>query len=383
MARYKGTVTQSILDWYAAQAMAAQQWFSQAAPNYWAFTLSNNATDGRRIWVYDAETVSGAAFPAGTGNPGGNPNAQSGYQGGGAPVGSFVLISSSVNENTPVNSLAVPAPSSIVAGNLIVVVMICGNFAASFIHPPDATWTRLASADGNSNSPSAAAFGHIATASEPANWTFDTTGAAADAMIGEAMQFSGNNNPVALDAGLGAVSSGTSSTIPAPALTLTAPGDLVIGLWCSYNAGFGGITGDPSFTHQSDRVGFRSRLWIGYKTVAASGPAGPFVGSQTPTFNWTALSAALKGSSAGAAPGQSLSAPIASVSPVQPGLLTLGFSASPLALSGVTRWIPPASHFEWHREAPIAVLGPKDQFNLAGISPEAAAWGSLTWLAIK
>ena len=93
--------------------------------------------------------------------------------------------------------------------------MICAGFAASFIHPPDATWVRLAGADGNSNSPSAAAFGHIATASEPANWTFDTTGAPAGAMIGEAMQFSGNVNPVALDAGLGAVSTGTSASIPA------------------------------------------------------------------------------------------------------------------------------------------------------------------------
>jgi hypothetical protein len=383
MARYKGTVTQSILDWYAAQAMAAQQWFSSATPNYWAFSLINNAIDGRRLWVYDAETVSGAAFPAGTGNPGGNPNAVVGYQGGGSPAATFALISSSVNELNTVNSLPVPVPASIIAGNLCVVFITCGGFAASFIHPPDATWTRLAGADGNVNSPAAAAFGHIATSSEPTNWTFDTTGAAASAIIGEAMQFSGNVNPVALDAANGAVSTGTSNAIPAPALTLTATGDLVLGLWAAYISPTSVLTGDPSFTLQSSRAGYGVRQWIGFKTIRTIGPVGPFIGSTTVAENWTALSVAMKPSNVGAAPGQVLSAPIGSVTPTQPGLLTLGFSGAPLAFGGVTRWIPPASHFEWHREAPLAVLQTGDQFNLAGIAPENGAWGSVTWLAIK
>jgi hypothetical protein len=383
MPRYRGTVTQSILDWYAAQAMAAQQWFSQGAPNYWVFSLLNNALDGRRIWVYDAETVSGAAFPAGTGNPGGNPNAVAGYQGGGGTSATWALINKNNTIANNVQSLAVTALSGIVAGNLIVVQMLAGALAASFIQPPDATWIRLASADGNSNSPALAAFAHIATGSEPASWTFTHTAGVNLQLGASASQWSGNSNPVAIDGGAGNVSFSAAGAMIAPALNLTALGDIVFTAYGVQDHAQSPFTGDPSFTLLDTFITYARPMWIGYKIVANRGAVGPFIGTQAPAEPYGAVSFALKASNAGGAPGQIVSAPISSVSPVAPGLFTLGFSQSPIAFGGITRWIPPASHFAWHREAPIAVLQAGDQFNLAGISPENAAWGSVTWLAIK
>lgn len=383
MSRYRGNVSQSTLDWYAGRAQSAQQWFSQAALNYWAFTLQNNAADGTRLWVYDAETVSGAAFPAGTGNPGGNPNSIAGYQGGANKAASWALVSQSVSELNNVNSLAVTAPASIVAGNLILVAMFCGNFAASFIKAPDNTWALIGSVDGNANSPAVAVFGHIATGSEPASWTFVTTGAAAFAMIGEAFQLSGGANPGFIDAGVGQVSATPSVTITAPAITTSTAGDMLIAIWVDLdNPDLAPPSLPAGFTNLVTRVGYSHRLRIA-DLLPAVGGAGPFNATQGSSFHWSALTLALKPSNLGAAPGQSLSAPIQSVSPLAPGIVTLNFSVSPISLGGITRWLPPGSHFEWHREAPLAIIDPNTNFNLAGISPEAAAWGSLTWLAIK
>ena len=90
--KYKGAVVQQTLDWYARIAQSAQQWFSSSTPAYWAFTLKNNANDGSSLWVYDAAVVSGAAFPAGTGNPGGNPNAPAGASGTSPGIASTVAV---------------------------------------------------------------------------------------------------------------------------------------------------------------------------------------------------------------------------------------------------------------------------------------------------
>lgn len=383
MPRYKGTVYQSILDWYAAQAMAAQQWFSNAAPNYWAFSLSNNATDGRRLWIYDGETVSGAAFPSGTGNPAGNPNAQAGYQGSSGAAQIPVLISQTFAQANNVTSLSVPVPGAIVAGNMIVVVTVGGGFAASFMTAPDSTWTLLAHADGVSGGTSIAAFGHIATNSEPANWIFGCGNNPTSSIGAIATQFAGCVNPVAIDAAGGNVGAVASTTMVAPGLTLTTQGDLLVTAYTCRDAPSTVFTGDSSFTLVNSTVAYGNRIWVGYKVQPQSGSVGPFIGTQAPARTWGAISFTIKPSNTGAAPGQSLSAPIASVAPAQAGIFSLGFSTAPLALGGITRWIPPASHFEWHREAPLAVLQVGDQFNLAGISPENAAWGSLTWLAIK
>lgn len=383
MPRYKGTVTQSILDWYAAQAMAAQQWFTQAAPNYWAFSLLNNATDGRRIWVYDAETVSGSAFPAGTGNPGGNAGASAGYQGAGVSPVQYQLITHSNAIAFGATSLAVTAPAAIVAGNLIIVVFLSGNFAASFIQPPDATWSLITSADGNSNSPSIAAFAHIATGSEPGSWTFTCHNTPASAQGAIAAQFSGNVISVSIDSSAANIS--TSATLPmtAPGLFLTGPGDLLLTVYGAGDAGLPTFGGDPSFTPIDYIQIYGQILWVGFKVAPRSGGVGPFIGAQSRARYYAALSMAMKGSFPGSPPYQALAAPIASASPTLPGIFSVNFSQTPIALPGITRWIPPAAHFEWHREAPIAVIQANDQFNLASIAPENAAWGSLTWLAIK
>jgi hypothetical protein len=143
------------------------------------------------------------------------------------------------------------------------------------------------------------------------------------------------------------------------------------------------FAGDSSFTLVNSVTAFSKRVWTGYKLGRTTGPIGPFIGATTPAGFYAAVSVAIKAANPGAAPAQVIAAPIGSVSPVQPGIFTLGFSGVPLAFGGITRWIPPASHFAWRREAPLAVLQSGDQFNLAGISPENAAWGSITWLAIK
>jgi hypothetical protein len=382
MPRYRGTVTQSILDWYAAQAMAAQQWFTSAALNYWSFSLVNNATDGRRLWVYDAETVSGAAFPAGTGNPGGNPNSQIGYQGGGGTPSGWALVSQTNNITPSGGVLTISAPAAIVAGNLILVVFIGGSYAASLVNPPDATWTRLAGADGNVNSQAMVAFGHIATNSEPSSYAFTYTTSPVSNPGAMAMQFSGNTNPLAVDNFTSNVGLVASTSMVAPGLTLTQPGDLIITAYGTTDQPQTIFHGDASFTVAQSILANGKRFWVGYKTAPLSGAVGPFIGATSPAGFYEALSISIKAANVGSAPAQSLVAPIASVTPVSPGIFTLGFSGVPIAFGGITRWIPPASHFAWHREAPLAVLQAGDQFNLAGISPENAAWGSVTWIAV-
>lgn len=381
--KYKGAVIQPPLDWYARIAQSAQQWFSSATPAYWGFTLQNNANDGSSLWVYDVAAASGPQFPAGTGNPGGNPNAVAGYQGSGGTGATWALISKTNFTANNVQSIAVPAPAGIVAGNLIVVQMLAGGLAASFIHPPDATWTLLASADGNSNSPALASFAHIATASEPASWTFTHTAGSNTQLGASASQWSGNANPGAVDAGAGNVGISAASAMIAPALNLTALGDLVFTAYGNTPISQVSFTGDPTFTQLDAFDVYFHSLWVGYKTVANQGAAGPFIGTQNPARPYGAVSFALKASVAASAPAQYLSGGILTQSPVGPGQLTMQFSANPVSLPGVTKFLPAACDYRWSRDAPIAIVGPGLNFNVAGITPENAAWCDMTWLALR
>lgn len=383
MPRYKGTVTQSMLDWYAAQAMSAQQWFTQATPNYWSFSLLNNATDGRRLWVYDAEAVSGAAFPAGTGNPTGNPSGSSGYQGGGNIPTAIQLITSSEQINPAAGTLTQPAPAAIVAGNLIVMVMVGGNYAASLMSPPDSSWLLVASVDGNINTLCVAVWAHIATNSEPANYLFTYPTSPGSTPYGCAMQFSGTQIPGYLDVGAGNISISPSTAMVAPGLTLAQPGDMVVVVYYTFQQPQTTFTADPSLTVLHSTIAYSKRIITAYKLFNQSGAVGPFIGSTTPAGYFSTITVAFRAANNGLPPGQVISAPIASVTPVAPGVFSMNFSSLPLAFGGITRWLPPAARFAWHREAPLAVLRAGDQFNLAGISPENAAWGSVTWLAIK
>ena len=381
--KYTGAVIQPPLDWYARIAQSAQQWFSTTTASYWSFSLQNNANDGSSLWIYDVAAASGPAFPAGTGNPGGNPNAVAGYQGSGGTPAAWALINKTNFTANNIQSIAVPAPAGIVAGRLIVMQILAGALAASFIQPPDATWTLLASADGNSNSPALASYAHIATASEPASWTFTHTAGSNLQMGASASQWSGNANPGVVDVGAGNVGITASGAMIAPALSLTAPGDLVFTAYGAQAHGQSPFTGDASFTMLDTFDVYSRPLWIGYKTVGSQGVAGPFVGTQNPAEPYGAVSFALKASVNALAPAQYLSGGILTQSPVAPGLLTMQFSTNPVGLPGVTKFLPAACDYRWSRDAPIAIIGPGLNFNVAGITPENAAWCDMTWLALR
>jgi hypothetical protein len=381
--RYRGTVTQSILDWYAGRAQTAQQWFSNAAAQYWAFTLSNNSADGTRLWVYDAETVSGAAFPAGTGNPSGNPSPIVGYQGStiGIPS-SYALINEAHQTINNAASIVITSPGSIVAGNLLLTYISSQNIAAGTVVPPDSTWILLKGINGTAINAMMTLWAKIAGASEPASYTWTLSGSPSVAIDADFYQFSGNANPGILDTSNIAFSAVSAPSAIAPAVTTTQPGDLIFCVWESPQpAGpFGTLAG---FTMGTNFVGYANQWRAGWFIAPSKGTFGPFANSTTNPTTWGALTVALKAATGGAAPAQTPSAPIQNTTPLVPGIVTLNFSLGAIGLAGITRWIPPASHFEWHREAPLAIIDPNVQFNLAGIAPENAAWGSLTWLAIK
>jgi hypothetical protein len=381
--RYKGNVTQSTLDWYAGRAQAAQQWFSNASPNYWAFTLNNNSADGTRLWIYDAEVLSGAAFPAGTGNPGGNPAPIAGYQGDAfSPANpGWALISQSNASFGSGTSVSIGAPSSIVAGNLLLLSMASMGIPAAALTPPDVTWIRLGGIDGNASTAAIATFAHIATGAEPGSYTIGTGGNTTD-LSARIMQFSGVANPAVGDASRGVSSITGGTVLPAPGVFTNAPGDLVYCAWVVRDGPSNTFGYPPGFTSFSFLDPALHSMHDGYILGVPQGNNGPFVATNASTA-WSALTTTIKGSNPGNPPAQALAAPIQTVANLKPGIVTLNFSPSPISVGGITRWLPPASHFEWHREAPLAVIDPKTTFNLAGIAPENAAWGSITWLAIK
>ena len=351
MPRYRGTVTQSTLDWYAGRAQSAQQWFSQAAANYWAFTLNNNALDGTRLWVYDAEVVSGSAFPSGTGNPSGNPNPIIGYQGNsiGVPT-SWAFVNENPNTLNGVSSITAHSPGSIVAGNLLLTYLATENIALSTIVPPDLTWTLLAGRNGSASYPMISIWYKVAGASEPATWVWGLTGSPSVAMETDIFQFSGNANPGVIDNANTDASTLAATAIPAPALSTTQPGDLIFCVWTGDSSG-GNFTGPAGFHMLNGYAGYVNRWRSGWITAPSVGANGPFTATRSGATAWSALSISLRAAAAGATPAQTPAAPIQSVVPVSPGIVTLNFSQSAIGL--------------------------------AGISPENAAWGSLTWLAIK
>lgn len=381
MPRKKGVVGQSTLDWYAARAHSAQQWFSSAVASYWAFSLQNNSNGGSTLWVYDVAQSSGLVLPPGVGNPSGNPNAQAGVT---PAVGSptvFQFISDQRNAAGNATQISVTNPAGIVKGNVLLLVLIAHNKPAANISVDGGDYTRIGGVDGSANAPGIATFFKIATASEPATFTVSVSGGATDFGY-HTMQFSGAANPGASDVAAGLLSAGNTTSPTAPAVTTTAKGDLVHYILANH-LGPGSLSGAPGMTNFSQFVSSNLKWIDGYATGVNEGVNGPYIGSDSQAESFAGLTTTLKAALVTNAPGQTLANPIADTSPLASGILTMQFSTSPIGLSGVTKWLPPYSSYSWSREAPIAIIRPSQAFNVAGIAPEYAAWCDMTWLAIR
>jgi hypothetical protein len=379
--KYKGAVIQPPLDWYARIAQSAQQWFSSSTTAYWAFTLRNNANDGSSLWVYDVAVSSGPQFPTGTGNPGGNPNAPAGSSGATPGVASTVAVTAITQAaGNSVNSILITRPGTPLAGQVIILVLSCNADPALF-SPPDATWTLLGNNSNNLAGMGLGVYGHVCTAAEPANYTCTLSGAAS-LFSGQMYLCSGVQSPGYLDQIAFTNPQSANANFSFPAVTNTAAGDLVIigvgdfilnEVW-TVPAGFTGMT------IVTNTVTSYRAWWLG---GAALGTIGPFAGQAAHTVVQDTFTLTLKPNVTAIAPAQNLSAPIMTQTPLGPGLLNLQFSSNPLGLSGVTKFLPPACDYRWSRDAPIAIIGPGLNLNLAGITPENAAWCDLTWLALR
>jgi hypothetical protein len=383
MARYRGTVTQSILDWYAGRAQHAQQWFSNAAAQYWAFTLQDNSADFTRLWVYDAAVISSAsAFPAGIANPFGNPNATAGYTPQAGTPSSPVFVSSNYSSGNNSTTVGVNAPASQVAGNLLVAVILMDGATAFGFTPPDSSWSPLAAVQGLTGTPGLAAFVRICAGSDPSTYTWTRASGIVQPYQIRIYQFSGVAAAAVTDAASPAVSAAIATNIPAPSVLLTSPGDLIFCTWASNDLGqtFAVAPGFTSLNFQGDQG---IRCLDAFTLVTNSGIAGPFVGTQSVAHAWTALTLAFKPLIPGTAPSQSLSGPVQNLTPLVPGILTLNYSPAPLSVGGIVKFLPPGCNYRWSREAPLAIIDPRSQFTLAGIAPEQAAWCDLRWLGIK
>lgn len=379
--KYKGAVIQPPLDWYARIAQSAQQWFSSSTAAYWAFTLKNNANDGSSLWVYDAAVSSGPQFPAGTGNPAGNPNPPAGSSGTSPGVASVVAVAA-VTQNgvNPGTSFTVPRPGTPLAGQVIVLVLTSITDPAQFA-PPDASWQLIGNNSNNLAGIGIGVYAKVATAAEPANYTCSLTGAAFP-FQGQAYLCSGVQSPGYLDAFAMINQQVATQNFSYPAVNNAAAGDLVIiGVADTiFNETYTNPTG---FTGYTDCVTGNMTYVAWSKGGAAIGPIGPFAGHALNTAVQNSFTLTLKPLVTAVPPGQNLSAPIMTQSPVGPGQLTLQFGSAVLGLSGVTKFLPPACDYRWSRDAPIAIVGPGLNFNVAGITPENAAWCDMTWLALR
>ena len=378
--KYKGAVIQPPLDWYARIAQSATQWFTTPNASYWSFTLQNNANDGSSLWIYDAAVASGVQFPSGTGNPSGNPNPPTGGAGGSGTLSTWAFVSqTNVGTNVGVVTQTVAKPANVVAGNLLVAVELCGNADPSVNSPPDSSWQVVTSVVGNATTSGLRVSVKIATASEPASYTWTGPGTIIDLNI---LNFSGNANPGVIEGGTASFTLNSSGDQPTPSIFTTGPADMILCVATAPNSA-GSAIGIPGFT-QLGAIKINPWQWaVSYKFNAAPGVQGPFLFHFTQPFATSIALVSLKIGFTGIAPGQNLSQPIQTQSPVAPGLLTMQFESAPVGLSGVTKFLPPACDYRWSRDAPIAIIGPGLNFNLAGISPENAAWCDLTWLALR
>lgn len=379
--KYKGAVVQAPLDWYARIAQSAQQWFSSATPAYWAFTLKNNANDGSSLWVYDAAVVSGAAFPASTGNPGGNPNPPAGQSGTSPGTPSTVTIGTTTQSGVNGgNSFVISCPGGVNAGDILILALL-GNVAPINMFPPDASWTLLGSNQTSFAGCCLAVYGHVCTASEPASYTC-TQNSIPSLYNGQIYPVHGISSPSYFDQFAFNSPQVASGFVNFSGVTNTAAGDLVLCGAANFQSGET-FTAPPGFTAMTEINNAVVSYQAFWKGGAALGPIGPFQGQAAHSVIQDTFTLTLKPLVIATAPAQNFSAPIMTQSPVGPGLLTLQFQSSPLGLSGVTKFLPPASNYRWNREAPIAIVGPGLSLNLAGITPENAAWCDMTWIGLR
>lgn len=381
-ARYNGVTAQSILDRYALAELTGQQWFSNATAQFWAFTLFNNATDGTMLWIYDARArSSGSAYPDGTINPLGNTNPIIGGGGNTPPLNAFAPVSNSFNETNTAAFLDVPAPASITAGNILVALIQVGTVPYKAVNPPSADWQLMAQIDGTSITPGLTIWAKLATGSEPGTYTWTLSGGITSAINGAIVQFTGNDQGNYFDSGLADFDPSPTLLFLANGITTTQPNDLVIGIWgCDLNPG-GLLAVAPGFTALTPRNGYAFRYVWGYATFP-QGPTGDQTASNTAAIGYSAGLVAIKAGKQGNTSGQTVQVPTQSQTPVLPGLFTMSYSTSPLILPGLINWLPPVCFYDWAREAALAIVQPGQAYSLAGISPEQAAWGSVTWLAI-
>lgn len=381
-ARYNGVTAQSILDRYALSELTAQQWFTNAAPQYWAFTLSNNATDGTQLWIYDARARSvGAGFPSGTINPNGNTNPIIGGGGNTPPLNQFALVSNSFGEINTSPFITFSAPASISAGNVLVALIQTGDNPYKAVNPPSADWQLMAFVIGTSLTPCLTIWAKLATGSEPGTYTWTLSSGITSAINGAIAQFTGNDTGNFADSGLAEFYGPPTANYVANGITTTQPGDLVVGVWGCVDPGTGAITIPPGFTAITPRTGYAFKYAWGYATFP-QGATGDQTATQSDPIGYSAGLVAIKAGKQGNTSGQTVQVPTQSQTPVLPGLFTMSYSPSPLILPGLINWLPPACDYDWAREAALAIVQPGQAYSLAGISPEEAAWASVTWLAI-
>lgn len=381
-ARYNGVTAQSILDRYALAELTGQQWFSNATAQYWAFTLFNNATDGTMLWVYDARARSSAtAYPDGTINPLGNTNPIIGGGGNTPPLNAFALVSTSHAEVNTNITITVNAPASIVAGNALVALVQTGNNSHKAVVAPSDAWQLLAYVDGTTVTPCLTIWALLAGASEPGTYIWTLTGGITSAINVGMAQFTGNLQGNFADSGLAEFYPTPTPNFLANGITTTQPADLVVGVWGCVDPGTGVLAVPPGFTPIFNQAGYAFKYTWGYATFP-QGATGDQTATTTAPTAYSAGLVAIKAGKQGNTSGQTVQVPTQSQTPVLPGLFTMSYSASPLILPGLINWLPPACFYDWAREAALAIVQPGQAYSLAGISPEKAAWGSVTWLSI-
>lgn len=196
-----------------------------------------------------------------------------------------------VAETSSGTSVTCAVPAGVTAGELLVA---CATHLSRSSIPNQAGWTKAGQGVSPSYSLSTALFYRIATASEPASYTF--TGLSSGANTVEMVRISGAPTSSVLDAAVDASGAGGTYTFTMPSLTTASAGALVLSaVACSaiVSSDIAAASGNPA-TIIADTTGTGRRTILAFEDRPAAGSVGTRAWKATANVAWAGISVAIK-----------------------------------------------------------------------------------------
>ena len=194
---------------------------STGSPTSWSWNFGDGTTSTAQnpSHTYTAAGTFTATLTAT--NASGSSSASKTITVGGSTTGPVKFRSASSAANVTATSVVVPAPSGRTTGDFLLAAV--STRGAPTITPPSG-WT-LVRQDVNGTTGRQAVYSHVATASDPASYTFTLSSSQAGAAT--VLDYTGANAAKPVDASGGLVATAASKNVIAPSVTTTASDQLV------------------------------------------------------------------------------------------------------------------------------------------------------------